>query len=125
MLAADSGAVSVLGTIITGVFALIVTWMQVTNRRATERVHAELKTNDGRRAGDYIEQASRSVAMLHVEHAMTRAMVEALATKAVTSEQIATLATREQLDEHTVQDLEFQDKVTEALSLVKREETAT
>jgi hypothetical protein len=68
--------------VITGLVTIIVTWMGLSNRRAIRKVHNEVKTNDGKRAGDYIEATARELATTRLEATLGRVMAEQAASEA-------------------------------------------
>jgi len=65
-----------------GLVTIAVTWMGLSNRRAVKKVHAEVKTNDGKRAGDYIEATAKELAATRIEATLGRVMAEAAVSEA-------------------------------------------
>jgi hypothetical protein len=68
--------------IFTGLVTVLVTWMGLSNRRAIRKVHHEVRTNDGKRAGDYIEATAKELAATRIEATMGRIMAESAALEA-------------------------------------------
>jgi hypothetical protein len=71
--------------IITGLVTILVTWMGLANRRAIRQVHHEVRTNDGKRAGDYIEATAKELAATRMEAKLGRIMAESAAIEARTA----------------------------------------
>lgn len=65
-----------------GIITLLVTWMGLANRHSIRRVHQEVRTNDGKRAGDYIEATAKELATTRMEATLGRVMAEQAAAEA-------------------------------------------
>lgn len=68
---------------LTGLFAVIVAGISVfgnwLTRRRVEALHQEVRTNDGKRAGDYIEETAKEVARASVAAMLAKTVAEAAA----------------------------------------------